>query len=94
VVPVQEQQPFVRIPNRGDSSSSSDDDDDDREEESVVLLEQENATNFDEESEPAIFESVMDWEILDLRREVTRFKSAFENTKSELRNAKSTIRAL
>jgi hypothetical protein len=82
-----------------DSSSSSDDDDDDDDDdvgkESVVQLEQERETEtLEEESEKPVQKSVMDWETIDLCREVARLISQLEKTKSELRNTKGSIWAL
>jgi hypothetical protein len=80
-----------------DSSSSSDDEDEDGDEESVVLVEQgENETETLEEVivEQVIARNEMDWETVDLRREVARLKSKLERTQSELINAKGTIRKL
>jgi hypothetical protein len=80
-----------------DSSSSSDDEDEDGDEESVVLVEQgENETETLEEGivEQVVARNEMDWETLDLRREVARFKLQLEKTQSELLNAKGTIRKL
>ena len=75
------------------SSSSSDDDDDDGDEESVVIVEQELLENETENVEQVFAANVeMDWETLDLRREVARLKSELEKTKSDLTKANSAIR--
>ena len=70
------------------SSSSSDDDNTDGDKESVVLVEQEeNETETVEQV--VVANGEMDWETLDLCREVARLKSELEKTKSDLTKANS-----
>jgi hypothetical protein len=68
---------------------SSSDDDDSEEDATSILQITENETIV---RDRAVVAGVMNWEIIDLRREVATLKRELSRTKSELKTAKSVIR--